>query len=130
VNSYKITDSNEGKFKIILIIFFPVLFISLFATGILWYKSYIDGNGGNILIIMVLLMIMISVLFIPPMFAFFGKRRMPTWLMVFILVVLFGLWEIGFDVYALLIFPIIVDVFILVYANQGPAVLNKYLNRM
>ncbi len=130
MNSYKITDSNEGKFKIILIIFFPVLFISLFATGILWYKSYIDGNGGNILIIMVLLMIMISVLFIPPMFAFFGKRRMPTWLMVFILVVLFGLWEIGFDVYALLIFPIIVDVFILVYANQGPAVLNKYLNRM
>ena len=130
MNSYKITDSNEGKFKIILIIFFPVLSISLFATGILWYKSYIDGNGGNILIIMVLLMIMISVLFIPPMFAFFGKRRMPTWLMVFILVVLFGLWEIGFDVYALLIFPIIVDVFILVYANQGPAVLNKYLNRM
>ena len=130
MNSYKIADSNEGKFRILLIIFFPVLFISLFATDILWYKSYIYGNGGNIPAIMVLLMIMISVLFIPPMFAFFGKRRMPIWSMVFILVVLFGLWEIGFDVYALLIFPIIVDVFILVYANRGPAVLNKYLNRM
>ena len=130
MNSYKIADSNEGKFKILLIIFFPVLFISLFATGILWYKSYIDGNGGNIPTSMVMLMITIGVLFIPPMFAFFGKRRMPTWLMVFILVVLFVLWEIGFDTYALLIFPIIVDVFILVYANRGPAVMNKYLNRM
>ena len=126
MNSYKIADSNEGKFKILLIIFFPVLFISLFATGILWYKSYIDGNGGNIPTSMVMLMITIGVLFIPPMFAFFGKRRMPTWLMVFILVVLFVLWEIGFDTYALLIFPIIVDVFILVYTNRGPRVLNNY----
>ena len=130
MDSYKIADSNERKFKILLIIFFPVFFISLFATGILWYKNYIDGNGGSIPTIMVMLMITIGMLLIPPMFAFFGKRRMPTWLMVFILVVLFVLWEIGFDAYALLIFPIIVDVFILVYANRGPAVLNKYLNRM
>ena len=75
---------------------------------------------------MVMLMITIGMLLIPPMFAFFGKRRMPTWLMVFILVVLFVLWEIGFDAYALLIFPIIVDVFILVYTNRGPRVLNNY----
>ncbi len=124
VNSYRIADLDEGRLKTLLTIFFPVFLISLFATGIIWYKSYIGGNGGNIAIIMLMLLATISILLVPPMFAFFSKRRMQTWLMTLILVVLFSLWEIGFDVYALLIFPIIVDVFILVYINQGQRVRN------
>ena len=125
MDSYKIADSYERKSKILSIIFFPVFFISLLATSVLWYKSYIEGNGGNVPVIMVILIIMVVMLLIPPTLVLFSKRRISTWLMVFILIVLLPLWEIGFDGLGLLIFPIIVDIFILAYTKRGPRVLNN-----
>jgi len=125
MNSQKITDSTERKLRTLLIIFFPVFFISFLVTGIVYYKSYVDGLVGGISINIILLLIMIGVLLVPPFFAHFNKRRMPTSLVVFLLVVLFALWEIDFDTFAPMIFPIIVDFFILVYTNSRPRASNS-----
>jgi len=124
VDSNKISNSNENKRRTLLIIFFPVFFSSLFVMALVEHKSYVNGNGGNIPVIIGMLIIMVGVLLVPPVFSFF-KRRMPTWLMVLILVILFALWEIGFDAFAPMIFPMIVDVFILVYTNSRPRALNN-----
>jgi hypothetical protein len=124
VDSNKISKSNGNKRRTLLIIFSPVFFSSLLVTALTEYKNYVNENGGNIPVIIDMFIIMVGVLLVPPVFSFL-KKRIPTWLMVLILVILFALWEIGFDVFAPMIFPIIVDVFILVYTNSRPRALNN-----
>lgn len=124
MDSNKISKSNGNKRRTLLIIFSPVFFSSLLVTALTEYKNYVNENGGNIPVIIDMFIIMVGVLLVPPVFSFL-KKRIPTWLMVLILVILFALWEIGFDVFAPMIFPIIVDVFILVYTNSRPRALNN-----
>ncbi len=118
VNANIQADLNGRRLKNLLIVFFPVFIISLLVTAVLYYQSYLDGNGGNIPAIIGMLLIMVALLLIPPILVYFRKSKVTTWLMISILLVLFGLWEIGFDAFALLIFPIILDLFILLYGTE------------
>jgi len=121
---YKANSLRERKLKTYLTIFFPVFFIALSATFVIWYESYVNGNAGEINGLFIIVVgIMVGILLIPPFFAL-SKSRMPRWTMMPIIISLFALWEIAFDLFALMFFPILIDILILDYVSSKSVASN------
>ena len=113
--------ARNKELKNLLIAFLATFFITVSITIFVEYRAILAGNGGNVPVIIAMLIIIITTLLLTTFFKYFENTKLPTWLMVSIILILFTIWVIGFDIFALLIIPILIEILILFHDDSLPS---------